>query len=933
MTRGAHLAAGVPPRDLPELDPDWSRLVTVPGAGADAGTTRTWHCLDTADALARLGVHEVAGTILAVHGNPTWSYLWRRLAAESLRRAEAGGPAWRVIAVDQLEMGFSERTDVHRPLPQRVQDLGAFTDALGADGAALTGPVVTLGHDWGGVVSLGWAIDHAAGLGGDRPDGRLAAVALLNTAVHHPEGVPIPAPLRLAGTRGVLATSTVATTGFLDTTLALASPTLAPRVRAAYRAPYASADRRRGIGAFVADIPVDAEHESFAELTRIADGVAALDVPALLLWGPNDPVFGDRYLDDLVDRMPHADVHRFEGASHLIAEDRPYAPALLDWLHASVEAPSASRDHLAPPAQLEAPSASRDQAAPDASAPFRPLWLGLDARAGDPATAVIDMARDRQVSWRQLESQTRRIAAGLAAMGVAKGDRVSLLMQPGPTLTAVLYACLRIGAVVVVADAGLGVKGLTRAVRGTWPDVVIGERLGLTAARTLGWPGIRISAERLPRPAALALGVTSSLHDLAEAGDGADLPPEPGPDDDAAILFTSGSTGPAKGVVYTHRQLSALRDLLGAHLEITADTGLVTGFAPFALLGPALGTRSVTPVMDVSAPRTLTATAVAAAVDASDAAIVFLSPAAILNVVDTADALGPAERAALARVRTFLSTGAPISEAMLTAVAELMPNATPHTPYGMTECLLVTDVTLDGIRDAAAAPDTGVCVGTPIEGNTVLVSALDADGVATGVPSAEPGVLGEIVISAPHLKAHYDRLHLTDVAATRDTPSARSTPPVEARAGQPHAARDHAAPAARWHRTGDLGHLDAEGRLWIEGRVQHVIVTADGPLAPVGPEQDVERADAVRRAAVVGVGPHGLKQAVAVVETHPAATASGLASPEVTAAVRAATAQPLAAVLAVPQLPTDVRHNSKIDRSRLAVWAERALAGSRVGRP
>ena len=89
----------------------------------------------------------------------------------------------------------------------------------------------------------------------------------------------------------------------------------------------------------------------------------------------------------------------------------------------------------------------------------------------------------------------------------------------------------------------------------------------------------------------------------------------------------------------------------------------------------------------------------------------------------------------------------------------------------------------------------------------------------------------------------------------------------------------------------------------------------------------------MRRAAVVGVGPHGLKQAVAVVETQPAATASGLASPEVTAAVRAATAQPLAAVLAVPQLPTDVRHNSKIDRSRLAVWAERALAGSRVGRP
>lgn len=898
--------AALPPRDLPELDPAWSRIVTVPGTDADGHdtdgheATHEWHCIDTADALAGLGVQEVVGTILAVHGNPTWSYLWRRLAAESLRRAEAGEPAWRVLAVDQLEMGYSERTGHDRPLQQRVRDLGAFTDAVG-----LSGPVVTLGHDWGGVISLGWAVDHPQ---------QLAGVALLNTAVHHPDGVPIPAPLRLAGTRGVLAASTVVTTAFLDTTLALASPALSPRVRAAYRAPYASADRRRGIGAFVADIPVGPAHESYPELTRIADGVAALGageagsraigtgaaasdaspVPALMLWGPGDPVFGDRYLDDLIERLPHADVHRFEGASHLVAEDRPYAAAVLDWVLRHGE-----RLRRAP-AQGAAQGASE----------FTPLWHALDARAGDAATAVIDMGRDRRVSWRQLESRTRELAAGLAAMGVGPGDRVSLLLRPGPTLTAVLYACLRIGAIVVVADAGLGVHGLTRAIRGAWPRFIIGERRGLTAARTLGWPGTRISAERLPQAAAAALGVTASLHAVAVAGTGAPLPPEPTADDEAAILYTSGSTGPAKGVVYTHRQLSSLRDTLANHLDVTADSGLVTGFAPFALLGPALGTRSATPEMDVSAPRTLTATAVANAVRASGAAIVFLSPAAILNVVATADALSADDRAALAGVRTFLSTGAPISEAMLTAVAELMPSATPRTPYGMTECLLVTDITLDGIRHAATAPDAGVCVGEPIAGSTVLISALDADGAATGEPSAEPGVLGEVVIAAPHLKAHYDRLHLTDVAALRDTPA-----------------------GGRWHRTGDVGHLDAAGRLWIEGRLQHVLATADGPLAPVGPEQQIERADAVRRAAVVGVGPHGLKQAVAVVETTPAATASGLASPEVTAAVREATSQPLVAVLAVPELPTDVRHNSKIDRTRLAVWAERTLAGHRAGQP
>ncbi|RUQ87974.1 alpha/beta fold hydrolase [Labedella gwakjiensis] len=893
------MEASLPPSGLPGLDPRFSRLLTVPGRGVDAGRSRVWHHLDTGPYLSERGIM-TAGTILAVHGNPTWSYLWRRVVSETVAAAEAGRPAWRVVAVDQLDMGFSERTGVHRPLHQRVSDLAAFTEAL-----ALDGPIVTLGHDWGGVVSLGWAVDHTRSLAG---------VMMLNTAIHHPEGVPIPAPLRLAGARGMLAASTVRTTAFLDTTLALASPSLTPEVKDAYRAPYRTADRREAIGGFVADIPVDSRHESFAELERIAAGVSRLDVPALMLWGPNDPIFSDRYLDDLVDRMPHADVHRFEGASHLVAEDRPYATAVIDWL----EDNGARLSGIDDSSPREA--AARPTTSPDAP-PFVPLWRGLDDRRTDDAIAVIDMAprgRDTplHVSWAQLDDRVRRIAAGLHRIGVRKGHRVSLLVQPGPTLTAVIYACLRIGAVVVVADAGLGLKGLTRAVRGSWPDFVIGEALGLSAARALGWPGVRISTARLPRASRATLGVPHSLADILERGTGAPIPAPPGPDDEAAILFTSGSTGPAKGVVYTHGELSALRDVLAAHFEVTPDTGLVTGFAPFALLGPALGTHSVTPDMDVSAPRTLTASAVAAAVRASDGKIVFLSPAAILNVVATADALTAEDRAALARVRTFLSTGAPIGEQLLASAADLMPNATPHTPYGMTECLLVTDVTLDGIRVAADAPDDGVCVGRPIGSNRVLVSALDASGKATGEPSADAGVLGEFVISAPHLKDHYDRLWLTDRTAERGTPSAS-----DAGSGE------------RWHRTGDVGHLDADGRVWVEGRLQHVIVASDGPVAPVGAEQDVERIAEVRRAAVVGVGPEGLRQAVAVVETLPSAGRPGLASPELTRAVRESTSLPIVAVLVVPQLPTDIRHNSKIDRSRLSVWAERTLSGGKPTAP
>ncbi len=899
--------ASLPPEGLPGLDHAWSRVAAVPGRLADAGQTREWHFLDTGAELARRG-HAPRGTILAVHGNPTWSYLWRELAAASLRAADAGETPWRVVAVDQLEMGFSERTGMRRSLAQRVADLAGFTETI-----ALDGPVVTLGHDWGGVVSLGWAVDH--------PD-EAVAVALLNTAVHHPADRPIPAPLRLAGFRGVLGASTIATPGFLDTVLRLADPPLDPEVQRAFRSPYLSADRRGGIGDFVADIPADAGHRSFRELERIATGVAALRVPALMLWGPRDPIFSDRYLDDLVDRLPHADVHRFEGAGHLVAEERPYATAILDWLSDRLVEGTEVAEMRAEESEAEEPSGSPE--------PFVPLWAGLDARADDSDVAIIDMSagagkRALRVSWELLDTQVRRIAAGLHRIGVRRGDRVSLLVQPGPTLTAVTYACLRIGAVVVVADAGLGIRGLTRAVRGAWPDVIIGERAGLTASRVLGWPGTRISTDRLSGAATAALGVSYCLADVAARGradlsTGGAMPPEPVAEDHAAILFTSGSTGPAKGVLYTHGQLSALRDVLAKHLDVDAESGLVTGFAPFALLGPALSTRSATPDMNVSAPRTLTAKAVAAAVRECAAGIVFLSPAAILNVVATADALTDEDRQALAEVHTVLSTGAPIGAGLLTSIADLMPNATPHTPYGMTECLLVSDITLAGVRDAAEAPDSGVCVGAPIGENRVRISALDADGRATGTLASDAGVLGEILISAPHLKQRYDRLRLTDREASRGTDADALM-------------RDGGSPSSRWHRTGDVGHLDAEGRLWVEGRVPHVIVTESGPVAPVGPEQAVESLAAVRRAAVVGVGPRGLQQLVVVTETVPQARRPGLAGPELTAAVRAATSQPIAAVYAVPQLPTDIRHNSKIDRSRLADWAERSLAGRTPGAP
>ena len=225
-------------------------------------------------------------------------------------------------------------------------------------------------------------------------------------------------------------------------------------------------------------------------------------MPAVLLWGPHDPIFSDRYLDDLVRRLPHAHVHRFSDAGHLIAEDVDWTAPVLSWLGALPAEGSGTSG-------ITSPSASADEPA----TPFVPLWAALDARADDAAPAVLDMTtqgadgRPFTASWRALDRQVRRVAAGLHGIGVRRGDRVSLLVEPGPTLTALVYACLRIGAVVVVADAGLGVRGLTRAQRGAWPRFVVAQRKGLAAARALGWPGVRVSAEPLAPSVRRALGV------------------------------------------------------------------------------------------------------------------------------------------------------------------------------------------------------------------------------------------------------------------------------------------------------------------------------------------------------------------------------------------------------------------------------------------
>ena len=865
-----------PPAGLPGLDPDWSRNVRVP---SNDETTNTWHILDTGESTDTLG------TILCVHGNPSWSYLFRNILAN----APAG---WRVIAVDHLDMGFSDRTGVTRPLAKRIADLGELTDTLG-----LCGPVVTLAHDWGGPISLGWAHNHRE---------QLAGIILANTAVHQPEGASAPTVIRAARTPFVLPALTSRSTNFIRGGLLMSTPPPPRAVRAAYYAPYKSYDRRIAIQDFVADIPLDPEHTSATTL----DGVAACladfaDVPTLLLWGPNDLVFSDLYLQDLITRLPHADVHRYAGSGHFVVEDAPtFATDVATWINAL-----ATNDYTPTldPTPAPSPAANEQAVSQPAAGDSDRLWSRIDRRAEDADAAIIDIDEHGDAlttTFATLAARTKAIAAGLASIDVTTGSRVALLVPPGADLAATLYGVWRAGGVAVVVDAGLGIKGIRAALRGAGPDYIVGTPKALAAARLMGLHAVTIAAAALSAPTRRVVGVDHLLSDLEATR--APAPPEPSRDDLAAVVFTSGATGPSKGVRYTHRQLEQQRVALESLYNITAADRLVAAFGPFALFGPALGITSATPAMDMTAPATLTANALGTAVRLARASLVFGSPAALRNVVATSSGLEPRNRAALRDVRLLLSTGAPVPATTLRAMLELTPAADAHTPYGMTEVLPIADISVAELE--LAGEGNGVCVGSTVPNVTVFIATLDRRGVPGDVFTTETDVTGEICITAAHGKDSYDRLAVTE-----------------------HATRT----ASGAHRSGDVGHFDADGRLWIEGRLAHIITTDQGPVTPYALENAAVRVSTVLSAAAVGVGPVG-NQVVVLVVTTSSPAKRGLASAALQAEVRGAIAVhssvEVAAVLLVDHLPVDIRHNSKIDRVRVGTWAGRLLAGRRAGR-
>ena len=837
-----------------DLDPQWSRLLDVV---SHTGGTHRWHVLDT-------GVPEGADaastpTVLCVHGNPTWGYAW----ATFLRQLHG---RYRVIAVDQLGMGFSERVGRRRYV-DRVRDLDDVILALGLPGSA---PLVVAAHDWGGAIAMGWVVQDPR---------QVAGMILCNTGIAVPEGRKAPAIIRLAAWAPILDFVCRGTPLFVEGTSRLSLGRITKTDREAFRAPYPTAPSRAAIADFVDDIPLSPGHPSETAIADVAGRLGSVRTPVLLAWGAKDPVFNDDFAADLADRFPNSTTHRFANANHLVMAEADVARVADTWLEDLFDGRLASD-----PAPGDSDSGDPDAADGESADPDS-VWSAISAGRHDQRESFVDLATGDSITFADLTARVEGIAAELGRRGLQPGDHVAMLTPPGVDLVAAVYGVWRAGGVTVIADRGLGLTALGRAVRSTRPSWVIGPKQALAAATALRWA-----------PRATRLDVAELVGAVAAAGE---LPPQPSGDDLAAVLFTSGATGPAKGVRYLHRQLVAQRDALAATYSITSDDRLVAAFAPFALYGPALGIPTALPACDVTKPAELTAARLDEACIRIGATLAFASPSALANVAATADG---SALPGLQGLRVVFSAGAPVPSETLRAVAALAPAATLHTPYGMTEVLPVADIELDEITSAELAdPDGGVCVGRPVRGAQVRIVPLDFD--PDELPDAvADGAVGEILVRAPWVSEGYLGLWATQRAA---------------RPG-----------SGDWHRSGDVGHVDVEGRLWVEGRATHVIHGVDGTITPVPVERAIERALGVARSAAVGVGPVGGQQLVVVLEE--AGAVAGPADAAAADRVRAVTRQAVASVLTVPSLPVDIRHNAKIDRAAVAAWADDVLAGRRV---
>ena len=517
------------------------------------------------------------------------------------------------------------------------------------------------------------------------------------------------------------------------------------------------------------------------------------------------------------------------------------------------------------------------------------------------------LSRHGVLNYLELEQRSNCCAQGLKEIGIQRGTRTVLMVTPGVEFLVLTFALIKMNAVLVLVDPGMGWRNLKKCLESSKPEAFIGTPLAQMARIFFGWGRGSVKTFLTVgrfRPCS-GFSFAQVMHQGASAGKFAAEPSKS--DDAAAIVFTSGSTGRPKGVVYTHGMFSSQAALLRDSFQIEAGEVDLATFPLFALFDPALQMTTVFPEMDFTRPGQVDPLKIITPIQEYKVTHMFGSPA----LLDRVSRYGKGQGIKLPTLRRVLSAGAPVPAKVLNRFAALLnSDAEIHTPYGATEALPVCSITareLSGQIDYR--PGQGVCIGPPLAGVHLAVIRID-DGPMPlwseelRVPAGE---IGELVVWGPNVSTEYFGL-----AGANDLAKIKSPEGVR-------------------HRMGDLGWIDEEGRVWFCGRKSQRVITLEGPLFTVACEGIFNEHPKVYRSALVGVGNPPQQKPVLCVELEEDEKKKGKGSPQLRQEIlelgaHDAQTRQIRTLLFHPSFPVDVRHNAKIFREQLARWAGKKIS-------
>jgi acyl-CoA synthetase (AMP-forming)/AMP-acid ligase II len=526
---------------------------------------------------------------------------------------------------------------------------------------------------------------------------------------------------------------------------------------------------------------------------------------------------------------------------------------------------------------------------------------------GDEIALVVKKGRGyRRYSFHELDFYRQDFVARLAGAGIGPGDRVMLMVRPSMEFICLTFALFSLGAVVILIDPGMGYRNLLRCIQSVRPDILIGIPGGVLFSCL--FPG-HFKTVRRRICVGPSLGPLGKSLSSLPPGEASSQSFTAATDDLAAIIFTTGSTGPPKGVRYTHGIFHAQLQLIQDYYGIGPGEVDQPAFPLFALFSTALGARAVLPDMDPTRPAQVDPRRFIRSLIDEQVTYSFGSPA-IWNVVSRYCL----ERGINLPVKKILMAGAPVSGELVQRVSRIIPeDGEIHTPYGATESLPI--VSIDGREIVAdcwplTRQGKGVCVGRPLPGIVIRIirpveGAIEDWG---DVQQLGAGEIGEIVVKGPVVTRAYDHnTEETRLAKIIDRDSFR-------------------------HRMGDMGYLDDHGRLWFCGRKAHVVHTDRGPLYTICCEGIFNTHPQVVRSALVGVGNQGAQKPVLLVEKAAGVDESTLIAELRNLAGQQELTQTISTFFVHSGFPVDIRHNAKIFREKLAIWAEKRLPGDACGR-